>query len=182
MSQCKSHCFHADCLQSQLGDKSYLKCAVCNFTYGQQTGSMPDGTMTVQHISANCAGHTGGSLQICYQFAGGMTPAGTKYFGDSRTCFLPATDEGIEVLYLLQLAFKRRLTFVVGFSVTRGRDDCIVWNGIHHKTQLGGGAYGYPDPTYFSRVKEELASKGVVFPDEHTRVNCRSMLQQSISP
>jgi deltex-like protein len=39
-----------------------------------------------------------------------------------------------------------------------------VWNGIHHKTNTGGGSsnFGYPDPTYLERVKEELASKGLV--------------------
>jgi len=42
-------------------------------------------------------------------------------------------------------------------------DNQVVWNGVHHKTNLSGGAayFGYPDPTYFNRVKEELAAKGV---------------------
>ncbi len=48
--------------------------------------------------------------------------------------------------------------------MVRGRDNCIVWNGIHHKTNTDGGAtsYGFPDPTYFNRVRNELADKGVV--------------------
>jgi len=48
--------------------------------------------------------------------------------------------------------------------VVRGRDNCIVWNGIHHKTHTHGGSshYGYPDATYFNRVKNELADKGIV--------------------
>jgi len=72
------------------------------------------------------------------------------------------------VLALLVKAFKRKLTFTVGFSVVRGRDNCIVWNGIHHKTNQWGGStnYGYPDATYFSRVKNELADKGVVLESE----------------
>jgi hypothetical protein len=51
----------------------------------------------------------------------------------------------------------------VGYSVVRAQDGCIVWNGIHHKTNTHGGVsrYGYPDTTYFSRVKLELADKGV---------------------
>ncbi len=38
-----------------------------------------------------------------------------------------------------------------------------VWAGIHHKTSLSGGTncFGFPDPTYFTRVQEELACKGV---------------------
>ena len=68
------------------------------------------------------------------------------------------------------LCFQRKLTFTVGFSVVRGRDNCIVWNGVHHKTRTSGGAtrYGYPDPTYCNRVRQEMALKGVVFEsDEH---------------
>ena len=35
---------------------------------------------------------------------------------------------------------------------------------MHHKTGTHGGSpnYGYPDPTYFNRVKLEMADKGVV--------------------
>jgi len=55
----------------------------------------------------------------------------------------------------------------VGTSVTTGKQNTVVWNGIHHKTSLGGGTqyFGYPDATYFNRVKEELASKGVTIND-----------------
>jgi deltex-like protein len=68
------------------------------------------------------------------------------------------------VLELLREAFNRKLTFTVGRSVTTGLDNQIVWNGIHHKTSTSGGAhsFGYPDPTYLKRVKEELAFKGIV--------------------
>ena len=64
---------------------------------------------------------------------------------------------------MLKIAFDRKLTFVVGTSVTTGQKNTVVWNGIHHKTSLNGGTqnYGYPDATYFNRVREELAAKGV---------------------
>jgi deltex len=44
-----------------------------------------------------------------------------------------------------------------------GLDNNIVWNGAHHKTSPCGGTsqYGWPDNTYFFRVKEELKSKGI---------------------
>ncbi len=69
---------------------------------------------------------------------------------------------------MLIKAFKRRLTFTVGHSVVRDRDNCIVWNGIHHKTNTSGGSsnYGYPDTTYLNRVRIELADKGVVLESE----------------
>jgi len=36
--------------------------------------------------------------------------------------------------------------FTIGTSVTTGMKDVVVWNGIHHKTSMKGGAanYGYP--------------------------------------
>ena len=45
-----------------------------------------------------------------------------------------------------------------------GLDNSIVWNGVHHKTSPSGGTqhYGWPDSTYFFRVKEELKLKGIV--------------------
>lgn len=61
-------------------------------------------------------------------------------------------------------AFKRRLTFKVGTSLTTGQSNVVCWAGIHHKTSPAGGTYhfGWPDPTYFDRVKDELQNLGVV--------------------
>ena len=52
----------------------------------------------------------------------------------------------------------------MGRSVTTGMDNQTVWNGIHHKTCVSGGAanFGYPDESYLKRVKEELACKGII--------------------
>ncbi|KAJ7374766.1 E3 ubiquitin-protein ligase dtx3l [Desmophyllum pertusum] len=77
--------------------------------------------------------------------------------------YLPNTQEGREVLQLLRRAFDARLLFTVGTSNTTGRSNQITWNDVHHKTNLSGGPYrfGYPDPDYLRRVKEELAAKGI---------------------
>jgi deltex-like protein len=45
---------------------------------------------------------------------------GTHYTGTGRHAFLPDNKEGREVLALLVKAFNRRLSFVVGTSVTTG--------------------------------------------------------------
>lgn len=88
---------------------------------------------------------------------------GKHYDGTKRVAYLPNNKEGQEVFYLLQKAFHRKLIFTVGKSVTLGIEPAIIWNGIHHKTSLTGGTscYGYPDPGYFNRVKQELAAKGI---------------------
>jgi deltex-like protein len=51
----------------------------------------------------------------------------TRFHGTSRTAYLPETKEGIEVLTLLAEAFRRRLTFKVGTSITTGQSNVVVW-------------------------------------------------------
>ena len=58
-------------------------------------------------------------------------------------------------------AFKRKLTFMVGTSLTTGEKNVIVWAGIHHKTSLTGGVHGYPDPKYFENLFTELKDRGI---------------------
>ena len=88
---------------------------------------------------------------------------GRKYFGTNRICYLPNNKKGREILGMLKIAFDRKLTFVVGTCITTVQKNTGAWNGIHHKTSTRGGPtnYGYPDTTYFNRVTEELASKGI---------------------
>ena len=158
MSKCRDHQFHAECLEAQLGDKGFLSCSICMVTYGVIMGDMPPGLMQWSLTNQTCKGETIGTKtwEIWYEFPDGVNPAtGKSYYSDSRVCFVPDSHEGREVLALLVKAFRRRLTFTVGYSVVRGRDNCIVWNGIHHKTNTNRGSthYGYPDSTYFNRVK-----------------------------
>lgn len=67
------------------------------------------------------------------------------------------------MLQLLKVAWKRRLIFTVGTSNTTGESDTVVWNEIHHKTEMDCNAtgHGYPDPNYLQNVLAELAAQGV---------------------
>lgn len=68
-----------------------------------------------------------------------------------------------QVLELLKTAWSRRLTFTIGTSVTTGESNTVVWNEIHHKTQVNNThGHGYPDPNYLENVTLELAAQGVV--------------------
>jgi deltex len=113
-----------------------------------------------------------GTWFIYYEFHDGIRN-GVKYRGTRRNAYLPDTKEGREVVFLLIKAFKRKVTFTVGDSVTTGRKNVVVWNSVHHKTHTHGGlmCYGYPDPTYFNRVKLELADKGVILEEEEDPEN-----------
>jgi deltex-like protein len=90
----------------------------------------------------HCDGYSNcGTIVIEYHFPSGTLPDGKRYSGTSRTGYLPDNEEGRECAELLKKSFDRRLTFTIGTSVTTGRSDCVVWNGIHHKTNLYGGKY-----------------------------------------
>lgn len=147
-----------------IGDKEWFKCPVCSMIYGKMIGDQPEGTMTWSvNEWMKCDGYPDvGTIVIHYSMRGGKR-GDIVYPSTGRTAYLPNNIEGNEVLNLLNEAFKRKLIFTIGRSVTTGRDNQIVWNGIHHKTNLSGGSayFGYPDPTYFDRVKLELAAKGV---------------------
>ena len=98
---------------------------------------------------------------------------GKRYRGDSRRAYLPNTKQGREALELSRIAFNRKLIFTIGQSLTTHIDNCIVWNGIHFKTNITGGEvnHGYPDNGYFDRFKDELKSKGVTVNDLNQHQN-----------
>eukprot|EP00828_Plagiopyla_frontata_P016780 TRINITY_DN2196_c0_g1_i1.p2 TRINITY_DN2196_c0_g1~~TRINITY_DN2196_c0_g1_i1.p2 ORF type:complete len:155 (-),score=22.69 TRINITY_DN2196_c0_g1_i1:14-478(-) len=151
------------CFLSLIGENQWTKCPICMKIYGVMKGNQPQGTMKISFIKDDCEGYFGeGTIKIKYNIEPSIVDS-VKIEGTCRTAYLPNTAEGNEVLNLLQKCFDRKLIFTIGTSVTTGVKNQIVWNGIHHKTSMAGGSsnYGYPDPTYFTRVKEELAAKGV---------------------
>ncbi|KAK3602295.1 hypothetical protein CHS0354_001731, partial [Potamilus streckersoni] len=109
-----------------------------------------------------------GTIVITYTFQSGIQaenhPNPKKlYSGTKRIAYLPDNDKGQKVLRLLKVAFERGLLFTVGISQTTGVENCIVWNGVLHKTNRHGGPlmFGYPDPDYLDKVLGQLAAKGV---------------------
>ncbi|EFJ14854.1 hypothetical protein SELMODRAFT_119112 [Selaginella moellendorffii] len=164
LSRCNHH-FHRKCVTSWF--RSRPSCPTCLRPYGIFTGTQPRGSMFVQMESNwSCAGFPlHGVITINYHFPNGIQGPehpnpGHHYKGTVRTAFLPDNEEGRDILRLLKIAWKRRLVFTVGTSITTGLSNCVIWNGIHHKTQYEG-TYGYPDATYLSRVRQELAALGV---------------------
>ncbi|XP_005386571.1 PREDICTED: E3 ubiquitin-protein ligase DTX3L [Chinchilla lanigera] len=166
LEKCK-HEFCTPCIKKSMSYKPV--CPVCQTPYGVQTGNQPDGTMTHSLIKTSLPGYESyNTIVIKYYMNGGTQTKehpnpGRHYPGTVRTAYLPDNKEGQEVLKLLEVAFKRKLIFTVGYSRVQGISDVITWNDIHHKTSLSGGPsnYGYPDPDYLQRVKEELKAKGI---------------------
>jgi deltex-like protein len=88
-----------------------------------------------------------GTIRIDYYFQSGTQGRqhpnpGQRYYGTTRTAYLPDCPEGREVLGLLRKAFDARLTFTIGTSVTTGVSNTVTWNDIHHKTDPYGEATG----------------------------------------
>ncbi|CAB1120739.1 unnamed protein product [Ectocarpus sp. CCAP 1310/34] len=171
LSQCQGHYMHAPCIM-QVFKAMGPKCPTCSKMYGPLHGDQPDGTMTVRTHRRGAIPLSGyesdGTILIQYSFPSGTQSSkhpnpGSAYHGTSRTAYLPDNAAGREVLALLRKSFDQRMTFTVGTSITTGRSNCVIWNGVHHKTNTTGGSssFGYPDPGYFGRVKAELLAKGI---------------------
>ena len=131
---------------------------------------MPRGTMRVDVLDMALPGYEKDkTIHLTFDFPGGRQGydhpnPGSWYEADHRVAYIPDCAEGRHVLSMLQTAWRRKLLFTIGSSVTRGLDGCIVYNGIHFKTipyATPQEPWGWPDPTYLFRVSQELADKGI---------------------
>nr|XP_033777946.1 probable E3 ubiquitin-protein ligase DTX2 [Geotrypetes seraphini]XP_033777947.1 probable E3 ubiquitin-protein ligase DTX2 [Geotrypetes seraphini]XP_033777948.1 probable E3 ubiquitin-protein ligase DTX2 [Geotrypetes seraphini]XP_033777949.1 probable E3 ubiquitin-protein ligase DTX2 [Geotrypetes seraphini]XP_033777950.1 probable E3 ubiquitin-protein ligase DTX2 [Geotrypetes seraphini]XP_033777951.1 probable E3 ubiquitin-protein ligase DTX2 [Geotrypetes seraphini]XP_033777952.1 probable E3 ub len=168
------HAFHTLCLLAMYnnGNKDgSLQCPSCKTIYGEKTGTQPNGKMEVYFMPHSLPGHPDcRTIHIMYTILPGIQGPehpnpGKQYTarGFPRHGFLPDNSKGRKVLDLLHLAWKRRLVFTVGISNTTGEADTVIWNEIHHKTEMGSNTsgHGFPDPNYLDNVLAELAAQGV---------------------
>ncbi|XP_006884369.1 PREDICTED: E3 ubiquitin-protein ligase DTX3L [Elephantulus edwardii] len=166
LPNCK-HEFCAPCISKAMSYKPV--CPLCQSCYGVQRGNQPDGTMDIVYDKSHLPGYESyGTIVIYYNMNKGIQTEdhpnpGRPYDGIRRTAYLPDNQEGREILRLLRKAFDQKLIFTVGDSRVSGASGVITWNDIHHKTNRFGGPerYGYPDPHYLKRVREELKAKGI---------------------
>lgn len=162
------HIFCEECISEFFSQKPV--CPICNTMYGKIYGDQPkNGTATIFKEKIQLPGEDcKDTWVIMYEFPDGKQEEchpnpGNPYKGTRRTAYLPANEKGTTVLHMLGRAFKQGLTFTIGFSRTTGRNNVVTWNDIHHKTRTSGGPerFGYPDPDYLERVREELEAKGI---------------------
>lgn len=168
------HIFHQLCMFEMYsnGNKDgSLQCPSCKTIYGEKTGTQPKGKMEIYLIPQSLPGHQDcGTIHIIYTINPGIQgpehpnpgrPYSTRGF--PRHCYLPDNDRGRLVLELLKVAWARRLIFTIGVSSTTGESDTVVWNEIHHKTEMTSNitGHGYPDANYLDNVLAELAAQGV---------------------
>ncbi|XP_068021449.1 probable E3 ubiquitin-protein ligase DTX2 [Melanerpes formicivorus] len=173
LRRCHHH-FHLLCLLAMYCNGTQdgsLQCPSCKTIYGEKTGTQPKGRMEVSTFPQSLPGHRDcGTIQIVYHISRGIQGPehpnpGLPYTarGFPRRCYLPDNEKGRKVLELLRVAWRRRLIFTVGTSSTTGESNTVVWNEIHHKTEMDTNlsGHGYPDPNYLDNVLAELAAQGV---------------------
>ncbi|XP_062613012.1 uncharacterized protein LOC134274798 [Saccostrea cucullata] len=160
------HSFCRECIKDYFLHKS--ACPICNTVYGDMFGNQPEGTAKIYTDKAPLPEFSCPTIIIDYDIPDGVQTEehpnpDVPFTGVSRQAYLPDNEDGRKILGLLKRAFEHRLIFTVGFSRTSGKDNIVTWNDIHHKTRRDGGPekYGYPDPEYLQRVKEELEAKGI---------------------
>ncbi|KAL8435515.1 hypothetical protein ACSSS7_002442 [Eimeria intestinalis] len=170
MRECP-HCFHVECIRMYItsSSKGGLYCPTCNVLQLPGIGPSPPGKMiwTITNRSMLSGHPAEGTIIINYIIEGGIqterhAQPNTPFIGTRREAYLPDCLKGRQLLKLLIQAFVKGHLFTVGQSVTSGRSNVVVWNGIHHKTSVSGGVlqYGYPDETFLSRLTEELRARG----------------------
>ena len=74
-------------------------------------------------------------------------------------------------------AFKRKLTFDIGTSLSTGEKNVIIWAGIHHKSSPIKGEHGYPDPKYFDNLWQELQDRGIKPEDVDPKPNDEGQIE-----
>ena len=164
------HYFHAECALKSFSACGN-KCPVCNAILGPLTGPQPEGKMAIdffESIELEGEQPKAGAFVITYIFLDGVQDErhlkkGVPYTGTSRRAILPACPKGQQFLRRMMQAWDARQLFNVGYSLTTGKENCVIWNTIHHKTSTNGGPanFGYPDPGYFARLDSELRAIGI---------------------
>jgi len=165
---CKSTCIYRRDVLEQCFTSSGPKCPLCGHHY-EMPGPQPTGELTVSTTLRDCDGHTGqGSIQLHYTFGGGVQgrqhpKPGQRYSGTERVAYLPNSEQGKKAAELLKKVFLAGKMFIIGTSVTSGKEDTVVYGGVHIKTKTSGGAtnHGWPDPTYFERLMSECYAQGI---------------------
>lgn len=155
---CKNE-IHNECYDSLLNSTCSI-CPYCHTSLPNHDNIPPFGTMIIRRDKRQVIFKNNPTKLLYIEY---KMDESDKYSADHRGAFIPDTNEGNIIMDRLIHAFIIGCVFSIGRSITRGIDNVIVWNGIHHKTSLTG-IYGFPDDTYLNRVSEELDKLNIKAP------------------
>lgn len=158
--QC-GHVYHRQCLEQWFATRR--RCPECQKDFGKVIGDQPrTGCFEWHTESFPLPGHRAKeTIVIDFTFPPGTNDDGVFYNGRKPKGYLPGNIQGLILLELFKVAFRRRVMFGLGNSMTTGEYRPTF--NIHIKTssQRGAVRHGYPDDDYFQRSLEELRTNGV---------------------
>ncbi|CAN7988061.1 unnamed protein product, partial [Ixodes pacificus] len=165
------HPLHHACLVAMCQSSpqaGHLQCPVCKALHGVKSGNQPPGHMSCTLLPVSLPGYEGcGTIRVNYHISPGIQVVPLPPHAEHCTTPLqrvsPRRRRRRRTSSSASGRRRRRLTGAQ--STTTGEEDTVTWNEIHQKTQMHGGAHGYPDPSYLDRLLAELADHGVLPPD-----------------
>lgn len=160
------HAYHQGCLAQWFNQRK--RCPQCQKDYGKVLGDQPArGSFSWYLEDSTLPGHPDArqTIVIQFDFPSGTDEKGITYDGRKPKGYLPCNAQGIVLLELFKVAFRRRVMFGLGDSMTFGAYRPTF--NIHIKTSMHRGAtgHGYPDDSYFQRSLGELRTNGVTILD-----------------
>lgn len=159
------HAYHSACLEQWF--ETRRRCPECQKDFGKIIGDQPrTGCLEWHTEQFPLPGHRAEETIVFeFNFPAGTSDAGDCYEGRRPKGYLPGNVQGAILLELFKVAFRRRVMFGLGNSMTTGRYRPTF--NIHIKTSTHRGAvgHGYPDDDYFRRSLEELRTNGVTMAD-----------------
>ncbi|XP_074619860.1 uncharacterized protein LOC141878737 isoform X3 [Acropora palmata] len=127
--------------------------------------NQPPGEMVWKRDNESLPGFEGSAtIAVSFHFYSGIQGTehpnpGNEYKGTSYKAYLPETNEGKHIFKLLRKAFDARLLFTI-VSSSDGAG-CVGLKDIELKTSIARNSRtGYPDPSYLTRVRQQLVAKG----------------------
>lgn len=162
--QCGHH-YHSQCLEQWFQNKR--RCPECQQDFGKVTGDQPRHACMEWHTEQfPLPGHrTKETIVIDFTFPEGVSDDGVHYKGRRPKGYLPGNVQGAILLELFKVAFRRRVMFGLGHSMTTNAYRPTFNIHIKTSTHRGITGHGYPDDDYFQRSLEELRTNGVTMAD-----------------
>lgn len=161
------HVYHTDCLKQWFDSRR--RCPQCQKDFGKVVGEQPRAGTLHWHLEHfPLPGHEKTSTDtiiIHFDFPAGTSETGTRYEGRKPKGYLPGNVQGIVLLELFKIAFRRCVMFGLGTSMTFGTYRPTFNIHIKTSTHRGTAGHGYPDDSYFRRALDELRTNGVTIAD-----------------
>jgi len=160
------HAYHSTCIKHWFDQKKV--CPQCNQNFGKVIGVQPRvGSLRWYTEAFSLPGHPDAeeTIVIEFHFPSGVDESGQAYDGRKPKGYLPGNAQGILLLELFKVAFRRRVMFGLGESMTFGHRRPTFNIHIKTSTNRGSAGHGYPDGAYFKRALEELQANGVTIAD-----------------